>query len=35
MKSMFGFTGFAKRRQTYGAKEKYNKLIILIEMNRL
>jgi len=32
---MFGFTGFAKRMQTDGKKEKYNKLIILIEMNRL
>jgi hypothetical protein len=35
MKRIFGFTGFAKRRQTDGTKEKYNKLINLIEMNRL
>ncbi len=26
MKSMFGFTGFAKRREKYGAKEKYNRI---------
>jgi hypothetical protein len=34
MKRIFGLIGFAERRQTDEAREKYNKLVNLIVLNR-